>query len=132
MTKHTVGPPIVIGYVTGGLSTAYFQQCLTQATHHSLVDPNVIPFIGSPHLSVNRNMVTMRFLRDLRHPWLLMVDDDMVFTTDDIEVLSWSLEPGTASEFLVPGGARGQTLAPGGTLDIDIDFGGIACSSGCA
>lgn len=85
MTKHTVGPPIVIGYVTGGLSTAYFQQCLTQATHHSLVDPNVIPFIGSPHLSVNRNMVTMRFLRDLRHPWLLMVDDDMVFTTDDIE-----------------------------------------------
>lgn len=42
--------------------------------------------------------------------------------TDDIEVLSWSLEPGTASEFLVPGGSRGQTLAPGGTLDIDIDF----------
>jgi hypothetical protein len=42
--------------------------------------------------------------------------------TDDIEILSWSLEPGTAGEFQLPGGSRPQTLAPGASVDVEVSF----------
>ena len=41
---------------------------------------------------------------------------------DAIEVLSYSLEPGTASEFQLPVGSRPQTLAPGDSIGVEVAF----------
>lgn len=105
-----MGEPVVIGYCSGTQVHAVFHHCMMQLVLHEsssgsthMLEPGGGAFgsIGSSRIATSRNGIVRTFLASASADWLWMVDTDMAFKPNVLDLL---LEAADPSERPVVGG----------------------------
>jgi len=86
-----LNPNIMIGYISGGMVEAAFEDCMLQLLYHPRVGGRIAAESG-PFLVGARNMVARQFMQSPAE-WLFQLDSDMVFNPDVLDILLDGYDP---------------------------------------